>query len=137
MIVEYEDYVAFYGESEIIKKSFSRLSFDAEEIVRDICTGVDGYDKLENAFPDVVIDAKRVKRAICDIIHQMSVTDNLTDKAGIKSVTAGNEAITYDTDYIHTSFKAYRQMVSNYLCNARDKNGVNLLYMGAYPYRYL
>ena len=61
----------------------------------------------------------------------------------IKSRTAGNESISYDTgggligkvlSDKSAQARLYADTINEYLRGTKDKNGVNLLFGGVYPY---
>ena len=63
----------------------------------------------------------------------------------VKSVSAGNESISYDTGSGLISkvlsdksaqARLYADTINEYLRGTKDKNGVNLLFGGAYPFYY-
>lgn len=146
MFVEYEYFTSIYGKS-VEKTTFNRLLWNAEKLVRDATTGVDGRCKLDFAFPDKETDAETVKRCVCAMVDLMARVDKAETEADgnkvVKSVSAGNESITYDvkggiigavlTDKTAQA-KLYTDTVREYLRGTKDKNGVNLLFGGIYPY---
>ena len=146
MFVEYEYFTSIYGKS-VEETTFNRLLWNAEKLVRDATTGVDGRCKLDFAFPDKETDAETVKRCVCAMVDLMARVDKAETEADgnkvVKSVSAGNESITYDvkggiigavlTDKTAQA-KLYTDTVREYLRGTKDKNGVNLLFGGIYPY---
>lgn len=146
MFVDYEYFTSIYGKS-VEETTFNRLLWNAEKLVRDATTGVDGRCKLDFAFPDKETDAETVKRCVCAVVDLMARVDKAETEADgnkvVKSVSAGNESITYDVksgiigavlaDKTAQS-KLYTDTVREYLRGTKDKNGVNLLFGGIYPY---
>lgn len=146
MFVDYEYFTSIYGKS-VEETTFNRLLWNAEKLVRDATTGVDGRCKLDFAFPDKETDAETVKRCVCAMVDLMARVDKAETEADgnkvVKSVSAGNESITYDvkggiigavlTDKTAQA-KLYTDTVREYLRGTKDKNGVNLLFGGIYPY---
>lgn len=146
MFVDYEYFTNLYGKS-VEETTFNRLLWNAEKLVRDATTGVDGRCKLDFAFPDKETDAETVKRCVCAVVDLMARVDKAETEADgnkvVKSVSAGNESITYDvkggiigavlTDKTAQA-KLYTDTIREYLRNTKDKNGVNLLFGGIYPY---
>lgn len=145
--VDYDFYINLYGENAIDIETFRRVSFTAEKMVCDATTGVDGKCKLKIAFPELVDDAEAVKRCICEVIDilgrvtkaNLSVENNKT----IASVSAGNESISYVVNGgligsvasdKNAQDKLIKETIETYLRGTKDKNGVNLLYRGVYPY---
>lgn len=161
--VDFEYYKTLYGNKSIPEADFNRLSWDASKKVEHYTTGVDGVKKLQVAFPMDDNDAESVKRCVCALIDLMSnikqTEQNLRSATGfiqkedgtvqgkvITSVSAGNESISYSAKTNNTSpvdeavsdRKAREQLfadtIREYLSGVSDSNGVNLLYMGTYPY---
>lgn len=148
MYVDYEFYKNLYGNT-IEESTFNRLVWNAEKLVKNAVTGVDGVCKLDFAFPDVECDAESVKRCECALVDIMAKIDKAEIEAEgnktIKSRTAGNESISYDTeggliDKVLSDKSAqarlYADTINEYLRGTKDKNGVNLLFGGAYPFYY-
>lgn len=146
MYVDYEFYKALYGTT-VDKTVFNRLIWNAEKLVKNAVTGVDGRCKLDFAFPDVEYDAEAVKRCECALVDIMAKIDKAETEAEgnktIKSRTAGNESISYDTgggligkvlSDKSAQARLYADTINEYLRGTKDKNGVNLLFGGAYPY---
>ncbi len=135
--------------------TFNRLVWDAERKVDNATTGVDGVKKLRVSFPTDEDDAENVKRCICKLIHLMYQVETAEQAASrvstenglrggiVSSVSAGNESISYATSGATMVEKAVsdrsvlekelRDTIREYLSGVTDANGVNLLYMGAYP----
>lgn len=146
MFVDYEYFTSIYGKS-VEETTFNRLLWNAEKLVRDAATGIDGRCKLDFAFPNKETDAETVKRCVCAVVDLMARVDKAETEADgnkvVKSVSAGNESITYDvksgiigavlTDKTAQT-KLYTDTVREYLRGTKDKNGVNLLFGGIYPY---
>lgn len=148
MYVDYEFYKTLYGTT-VDETVFNRLIWNAEKLVKNAVTGVDGRCKLDFAFPDVAYDAEAVKRCECALVDIMAKIDKAETEAEgnktIKSRTAGNESISYDTgggligkvlSDKSAQTKLYADTINEYLRGTKDKNGVNLLFGGAYPYYY-
>lgn len=161
--VDFEYYKTLYGNKSIPEADFNRLSWDASKKIERYTTGADGVKKLHVAFP-TDDGAESVKRCVCALIDLMSninqAEQNLRSASGfiqkedgtvqgkiVTSVSAGNESISYSTKTSNTTLidqavsdmKAREQLfadtIREYLCGVTDSNGVNLLYMGAYPCR--
>ena len=71
MYVDYEFYKTLYGTT-VDEKVFNRLIWNAEKLVKNAVTGVDGRCKLDFAFPDVAYDAEAVKRCECALVDIMA-----------------------------------------------------------------
>lgn len=148
MYVDYEFYKTLYGTT-VDKNVFDRLIWNAEKLVKNAVTGVDGRCKLDFAFPDVAYDAEAVKRCECALVDIMAKIEKAETEAEgnktVKSVSAGNESISYDTgsgligkvlSNKSAQARLYADTINEYLRGTKDKNGVNLLFGGAYPFYY-
>lgn len=146
MYVDYEFYKTLYGTT-VDETAFNRLIWNAEKLVKNAVTGVDGRCKLDFAFPDVAYDAEAVKRCECALVDIMAKIDKAETEAEgnktVKSVSAGNESISYDTGSgligkvlsdKSAQARLYADTINEYLRGTKDKNGVNLLFGGVYPY---
>lgn len=148
MYVDYEFYKTLYGTT-VDETAFNRLIWNAEKLVKNAVTGVDGRCKLDFAFPDVAYDAESVKRCECALVDIMAKINKAETEAEgnktVKSVSAGNESISYDTGSgligkvlsdKSAQARLYADTINEYLRGTKDKNGVNLLFGGAYPFYY-
>jgi hypothetical protein len=148
MYVDYEFYKTLYGTT-VDNTVFNRLIWNAEKLVKNAVTGVDGRCKLDFAFPDVAYDAETVKRCECALVDIMAKIEKAETEAEgnktVKSVSAGNESISYDTGSgligkvlsdKSAQARLYADTINEYLRGTKDKNGVNLLFGGAYPFYY-
>ena len=148
MYVDYAFYKTLYGTT-VDETVFDRLIWNAEKLVKNAVTGVDGRCKLDFAFPDVAYDAEAVKRCECALVNIMAKIEKAETEAEgnktVKSVSAGNESISYDTgsgligkvlSNKSAQARLYADTINEYLRGTKDKNGVNLLFGGAYPFYY-
>ena len=148
MYVDYAFYKNLYGTT-VDETVFNRLIWNAEKLVKNAVTGVDGRCKLDFAFPDVAYDAEAVKRCECALVDIMAKIEKAETEAEgnktVKSVSAGNESISYDTgsgligkvlSNKSAQARLYADTINEYLRGTKDKNGVNLLFGGAYPFYY-
>lgn len=148
MYVDYAFYKTLYGTT-VDETVFDRLIWNAEKLVKNAVTGVDGRCKLDFAFPDVAYDAEAVKRCECALVDIMAKIEKAETEAEgnktVKSVSAGNESISYDTgsgligkvlSNKSAQARLYADTINEYLRGTKDKNGVNLLFGGAYPFYY-
>ena len=148
MYVDYEFYKTLYGTT-VDETVFNRLIWNAEKLVKNAVTGVDGRCKLDFAFPDVAYDAEAVKRCECALVDIMAKIEKAETEAEgnktVKSVSAGNESISYYTgsgligkvlSNKSAQARLYADTINEYLRGTKDKNGVNLLFGGAYPFYY-
>lgn len=163
MYVDYDFYKKLYGSDAMSESEFNRFSWDASKKIEHYTTGADGVKKLQVAFPTDDNGVESVKRCVCVLIDLMSnikqAEQNLRSATGfiqkedgtvqgkvITSVSAGNESISYSAKTSNTTLveqavsdrKARDQLftdtIRDYLSDVTDSNGVNLLYMGIYPY---
>ena len=148
MYVDYAFYKTLYGTT-VDETVFNRLIWNAEKLVKNAVTGVDGRCKLDFAFPDVAYDAEAVKRCECALVDIMAKIEKAETEAEgnktVKSVSAGNESISYDTgsgligkvlSNKSAQARLYADTINEYMRGTKDKNGVNLLFGGAYPFYY-
>ena len=148
MYVDYAFYKTLYGTT-VDETVFDRLIWNAEKLVKNAVTGVDGRCKLDFAFPDVAYDAEAVKRCECALVDIMAKIEKAETEAEgnktVKSVSAGNESISYDNgsgligkvlSNKSAQARLYADTINEYLRGTKDKNGVNLLFGGAYPFYY-
>ena len=162
--VDYEYYQSLYGEKAIPEAEFNRLLWDAEREIDKATSGVDGVRKLQVAFPTDLYDSEAVKRCVCalvEFLNQIETAERNANSVGqyteradgslqgkvVSSVSAGNESISYavgkssDTA-ISTAIKSVKDrdltvyaFIASRLNAVSDANGVNLLFVGRYPYR--
>lgn len=150
------DYINLYSD-DLTEAEFNRFSYSAKRLMQDMTTGVDGFVKLTEATPTDEDVLEALKYCTADLIHTMFRIEAL-EKAGemlkqsdgtmtpavISSKSAGTESISYSTNSTSalnaavSSLKERTEMfggiVRKYLSGLKDANGVNLLYMGVYPY---
>lgn len=151
MYATYDDYIQLY-EDDITEQEFVRLEMEAERIMDIATTGVDNVAKLKRAFPE---DSKTaIMFCTCQIINvgkqiadaeaasgYVAGANGLQGKA-VSSVSAGNESVSFSggssaiTEAAYNAEKKRKLLLDTanvYLSGLTDANGVNLLYMGAYP----
>lgn len=162
MNVTYADYIQRYGTSRVTAEQFPPLAFEVVRIMAIHTTGIDGYRKLEMAYPVDSYDAEAVMMCACklvDLLWQISTAEESARTArgvqetangvrgkAISSMSAGNESISYENSAaaggtaidkaVADSMEKKRLMhevIDTYLSGITDSHGVNLLYMGAYP----
>ena len=161
--IDYEYYTALYGDDSLDENYFNRLAFDAERKIDNYTTGIDGVKKLRIAFPEDEDDAETIKRCICaliDLLYQIKESekrissgkgytvnaDGTLQGKVVTSVSSGNESMSFSSSASEKTLvdavladktaqeKLYYDTVKEYLSGLTDANGVNLLYMGEYPY---
>ena len=150
----YADYVSISGDKAVTEDEFNRLSWLAEKQVEDATAGVDNISKLRYCKPTEEYDLTAVKRCISAVINlmseiekatQMVQTENGLKPSVIASVHAGNESISYATSGASSAILQASQSqeaknsliystICEYLRGTVDKNGINMLYIGSYPY---
>ena len=153
--VNYEYYSSLYGNKAISETDFNRLLWDAEREIDKATSGVDNVRKLKVAFPTNEEDAESIKRCVCALIEFLDNLESAEKSAAmvqgsdgtmrggiIKSVSAGNESITYETSgTIGNAIRSTKDreltvyaFIASRLHGVSDANGVNLLFGGRYPY---
>ena len=151
MYATYEDYIQFFGE-DITSTEFQRYSIEAERALDIATTGIDNVKKLKTAFPSG--SAKEIVYCACVMCHTLKQVSDAEAASGyvagangmqgkaVASMSAGNESISYTSgqtainEAVFNTAKKRDLLVSTaktYLSGLEDANGVNLLYMGAYP----
>lgn len=163
MYITFDDYTKLYDP--IVERVFNNLAFDACRVMDMHTTGIDNVKKLRSYFPTAEEDAEAVKRCAAKMVNTLyhiqqaeiaaiesrgyeSTEQGMRGKV-ISSVSAGNESISYATGNSSATAidaavkdknardKLLADIVWEYLSGITDANGVNLLYMGRYPRRYL
>ena len=163
MYITFDDYTSLYDTIE--KRVFNNLAFDACRVMDIHTTGIDNVKKLKVAFPTDEDSSEVVKRCAAKMVNTLyqirqaevaamesrgyeSTEQGMRGKV-ISSVSAGNESISYATGNSSATAidaavkdktardKLLADIVWEYLSGVTDANGVNLLYMGRYPRRYL
>ena len=162
MYITLEDYQSIYDP--IDERLFNNLAFEACRVMDIHTTGIDNIKKLKIAFPADADYAEMVKRCAAKLVNLMyqiqqaeiSAVENrgydMTEQGlrgkVISSVSAGNESTTYATATFSTAIdaavksrterdKLFANTVWYYISGVEDANGVNLLYMGRYPRRFV
>ncbi len=163
--VDYDFYKKITGDEAIPEAEFLRLSWGACRRLDRMTTGIDGVRKLKAAFPVDEEDAEAVKRCVCAFIDTayrveqagkenalasgFVESENGVHGKVISSISAGNESISFSSSSSESSGSAfgkaaaskeeeaalYNDIAREYLSGIADANGVNLLYMGRYPFR--
>lgn len=153
----YADWTYFHSlYSGVAEADYNRRAWDASQLMDYHTTGVDGVAKLRKHLPTDEYDLEAVKRCCCALIDLMVKVDAAEAASGlvaradgtvsgkiVSSVSSGSESISYSTAAVTAFDKAvadrsardtlYSDIVRHYLSGVHDSNGVNLLYMGAYP----
>lgn len=163
MYVDYDYYKSLCGPSAAVSETvFKNIVWVACRKIDYYTTGVDGFNKLQYAFPTDDYSAEAVKRCVCALISLIndivsaensikSATGYIQKEDGtyqgkvISSISAGNESISFSSGSKDATLiskatvdnalreKLFRDTISEYLSGVTDANGVQLLYMGAYP----
>lgn len=137
---------------------FNRLSYDASRLMDIHTTGIDNVKKLAVAMPTNAGDAECVWHCCAHLIHVMKSIEDAENGAtgyvtradgtvvskAVSSISSGTESISYSNGAstalgaavgdMNERNRMYGDIVKRYLSGVPDSNGVNLLYMGAYPY---
>lgn len=148
MYIDYEYYSTLY--KTVPQEDFTRLCLKAQRKLDNYTTGIDGVRKLAHAFPVDEDTAQLVKACMAELINAIYNAEKVQNSVGITatdsgmhsnvitSVSAGNESVHYaalsTADARTASDDTCKAIVREYLAGAADANGVNLLYMGRYPY---
>lgn len=163
MYILYSDYTALYGDIE--ESTFNRLGYEACRMMDDHTTGIDGIKKLKKAYPqdeDAIEAVKYCAAKLVNLLHRIQEAEAVVAAASgyieteqglqrkiISRIEAGTEAISYtETQQAKTTIdvavanRAARDelmtsTIREYLSGVTDSNGINLLYMGQYPRRFL
>lgn len=160
MYITFEEYLSMY-EAPTNKMLFDRLAFSAFRLMDVHTTGIDNVKKLREYFPVDEYDAYAVKHCAAKLIHTLHEITQAESARGyesteqglrsnvITSVSSGSESISYATgnaaataiDAAVTDRKAREKLMAEiiweHLRGVKDANGMNLLYLGMYPRRYL
>lgn len=156
--IDYEFYCGCY--QDIPENGFDRFAYMASRLLDRHTTGADGIAKLKYFFPEDEEDVMAIKLCaarLCHLLHSFEeAEESAAESYGlqatevglqgkvIKSVSSGSESVTYSVGSGATAFdkavadKAERGKylagtIAEYLHGIRDRNGVNLLFMGPYP----
>ena len=162
--IDYEYYKSLYGEEKMSELDFNRILWIAEREIDKATTGIDNVKKLKVAFPVDEDDAEVVKRCVVELVNFLYQLEEAEKNANslyqlterhdgtlqgkvVTSVSAGNETINFavgkasDTA-LGNAVKGFQnreqtvhQLIRSYLSGVSDANGVNLLFVGKYPYR--
>ncbi len=154
---EYTDFVALYG-NDVPQTDFNRLAYDASALVDYHTTTVDGVKKLKYFFPTDEEDIEAVKRCVCALVNSLYQIEQIQSAAGViqhedgtvtgravTSISSGSESMSFASGGSASTLaeaakneavrnEVMTSQVFRYLQGHRDKNGVNLLYVGVYPY---
>lgn len=152
MYATYEDYIQLYGEG-ITEHEFVRLEMQVERSMDIATTGIDNVRKLKKAFPEehrqaIMLCACQMVNLAKQIADAEAASGYVAGKNGLQgkavaSMSAGNESVSFSsgsTAISEAAFNAEKKgklllsAAKEYLSGLEDANGVNLLYMGAYPY---
>lgn len=159
LYADYQYFTELYG-FDVPEWIFNRLIWAASKILDHMTTGVDGYKKLEHAYPINPDDDEAIKRCACELVQfayeveevnkalgYVTNADGTVNSRMVSSRSSGAESISYVTGGNSVSKTAAEvaaadddirrnmqtAMVRQYLDGVRDANGVNILYLGRYP----
>lgn len=152
MYATYEDYIQLYGDG-ITEQEFVRLEMETERVMDIVTTGIDNVMKLRHAFPEE--NRQAIMFCACQMVNIAKQVADAEAASGyvsgangmqgktVASMSAGNESVSFSggsAAITEAAFNAEKkrkllQDAANvYLSGLIDANGVNLLYMGAYPW---
>lgn len=163
MYITFEEYNTLYDP--IDENTFNRLAFDACRVMDKHTTGIDNVKKLRKFMPTDEVGAAAVMHCAAKLINLLYQIQEAETAAAIgrgytqtahgmhrrviTDMSAGNESISYsNTAPSGTVIDAavaseteknnlLKNIVLEYFSGVEDANGVNLLYMGSYPRRFL
>ena len=163
MYITFTEYAGLYGN--IDEDIFNRLCREACRAMDIHTTGIDNVKKLKVAFPADEDSSETVKYCAAKIINLLyqiheaetaaalvrgyTETEQGLQRRIISRIESGNEAISYSETKINNTVidvavsdrsvrdKLVADVVRECLSGIEDANGVNLLFMGRYPRRYL
>ena len=160
LYADYQYFTELYG-SDVPEQIFNRLIWAASKILDHMTTGVDGYKKLENAYPVNPDDSEAIKRCVCELVQfayeieeskkalgYVTNVDGTVNSRMVSSRSSGAESISYAAggnavgktaaasaavgdDDLRRNMQV--AIVRQYLDGVKDANGVNILYLGGYP----
>ena len=151
MYATYETYVQLYGDG-ISEQEFQRFEMEAERAMDMATTGIDNVRKLRTAFP--IADAAAIGFCACQMVNILKQISDAESASGfvnganglqgktVASMSAGNESVSFSSgnasinEAAFNASKKTKLLISaakEYLHGLEDANGINLLYMGAYP----
>lgn len=153
----YERYEAQYGA--LPREPFDRFRREAQWVLEDVTTGVDGVCKLRQCPPADEHWQGVIQDALLELVYAMQQIDAIAAAAGglqrnadgtvqsgvVKSRSSGSESITYAAPGEGSAYAAaardrsargalLRDLARDRLRYVPDRFGVNLTYMGPYPY---
>lgn len=160
MYITFDQYSTLYDPME--EKLFNRLAFDAERMIDNHTTGIDGVKKLRVAVPTDEYSVAAVMHcagSLVNFLYQIheaeqvlnaargyTETENGLQRKIISRIESGSESISYSETKLSNSSidaavadktvrdKVVASTIREYLSGVTDANGVNLLYMGRYPH---
>lgn len=164
MYITYDQFVTLYDP--IGESLFNRLAFEACRVMDIHTTGIDNVKKLRLFFPSEEYAVQAVMHCaagIINLLNQIRIAEVAAlESRGVESteqgvrgrvitsVSAGNESISYSTGGSGSTTaidaavgnrtvrdKMIAEIIWEYLAGVQDANGVNLLFMGMYPRRYV
>lgn len=155
--ITYDQYQQMYVDSAMTPAQFNLFERQAERVLDVLTTGLDNVHKLYEYFPIKERDVQNITDAMChltNLLYEIDIAerayslsvgaDGLVSSKVVASRSSGSESISYNNNISSTVLDASKSEASKqeilartarfYLAGTQDSNGVNLLYMGAYPY---
>lgn len=148
MYIDYDYFKTLY--TDMSEAEFNLYAFEACRYLDVLTTGLDNVKKLKVAFPEGD-DGEAVKRCVAKLTHELYMIQSATGVGGssssdnrrVASMSSGTESVSYASSlptFYETAAsddeakdKHVNKVVTSSLRGLQDANGVNLLYMGAYP----
>ena len=147
---------------DITEAEYNMNGYEAQIRLDEVTTTVDGVKKLKSAMPIDPDDLEAVRRCFAKLTHELTLVERAKNElismssvtsgaegahvGSVKSISSGSESISFGTDANYTSpyvtaatnDEKKEEMLKNVLLNGlrgiKDKNGVNLLFGGVYPF---
>ena len=155
--LSYGKFIGYYPNTALTEAQFGLYERQAERVLDALTTGIDNVHKLYDYFPTNARDAQYIEDAtahLTNLLYQIEMTasaytpsvgaDGLASSKVVASRSSGSESISYASNVSTALVEASKSEDAKtallnktarfYLAGAEDKNGVNLLFMGAYPY---
>lgn len=160
MYFSFEEVHALYPD--ITEAEYNMNGYEAQVRLDDATITVDGVKKLKSAMPIDSDDLEAVRRCFAKLTHELTLVERAknelismssvtsgaegTHVGSVKSISSGSESISFGTDANYTSpyvtaatnDEKKEEMLKNVLLTGlrgiKDKNGVNLLFGGVYPF---
>lgn len=138
--IDHSFYTSIYGD--IPEADFNRLLWDSQRRLDNETTGIDGYRKLQEAFPTNEYDNESVKRCLCKLVDTAKQIEEAEESARnargyvqrtdgsyqskiVASASAGNESISYASGSSSATITAIDTALANF--SEREKLYHNII----------